>query len=865
MPAAALESASTNALGTAVAVGTTHGESRAVVAWNLATGEQLWSVAADPMTRPQILGDVVVTSDRLSVFALDLNTGQRLWEEELETGVPFVGAAREGSRLTYVQSVGAAGGATRIGQVRCVNARSGSEIWEHRIAGVLGEPAMQGGYVFVPWDRQNMAILSAETGIEQARFRSTDDVIAWVRASSAGVFYGARGLYRFDVASHSGTREGSIYRASPIQNAPQDPLIEADGFFPKPGTRSARGRIRIYTGMTPSHELVPQDSRFYLVYFRYVFGFDNDGALQWVTLLDQDVINAQAVTGGLLTVGEQGAVRVLHAVTGNVTEGSSLSTELASIGLDAAGLNLGAEPGEPRDLRTSLNEIAMDPDNRLVPARAFAIEALAAIENPEVTRDLLDLYEQRSMPAALRETLGEALRSRSQGTEFIVQALDQEYDYLNETDVPPLELVVPSLMQNESREALPGLIRQLQDHETPAATLPLVARAIVDLGDASVLAPLRAFLILYHRDSSFAEDPQALIIAAEGLFRHGEVSERELLQSLAGTAGVAEAVTVGINGFFEAEQAEAERLAQAEAEAAAAAAAEAARQEVAARPLRLSQRQINESIATQADPLRACITEELARNPRLAQIRITFILEGQGRAGNLSFAPANEEFVTCMTPVMDSVEFPQFRTSRQRAMFTISVRGSSDSRGTASSDVPSDAPWWAFNQARAEAIGLSTPPSERGWWMTRPRTAWQGTAATPTPAPASSGGASSSLWWMQQQPAQTTTPEETSTPETPDPSGESTASEGGEGDTSTTAESGAEGEATEGEATEGEATEGEATEGEATEGEATEGEATEGEATEGEATEGEATEGEATEGEPEETAPEEVPWWLPQE
>ena len=287
-----------------------------------------------------------------------------------------------------------------------------------------------------------------------------------------------------------------------------------------------------------------------------------------------------------------------------------------------------------------------------------------------------------------------------------------------------------------------------------------------------------------------------------------------------------------------AEQAEAERLAQAETEAAAAAAAEAARQEAAARPLRLNQAQINEAIATQADPLRACITEELARDPRLAQVRITFLIENVGRAVNLTYAPNSEEFTSCMAPIMQVVEFPEFRTRRQRAMFTISIRGSEATRATASADLPANAPWWAFNQARAEASGGGAPASERGWWMNRPPPAVN--APTPAATPATATTPSTSLWWMQRQP----TPD-VATPAT----GEETASTETE---PANAEQNAQGEET---ASEGSGEEAAPAEGETA---TSEGESE----TDGE-TPAEETPAEETPAE--ETPEEEVPWWLPQE
>ncbi len=733
IPAPAPPSSEESPLGHPIAVLSTDGTpgSRAVACYDLSSGEQLWSTPAEPLTRPEVHGDVVVFSARAEddpeqIVALDLRNGTPLWHRSTH-GQAFVGADREGSMLVYVVSVGAAGGATRKSTIAGVDARSGSEAWSHDLEGVLGAPAVTGGMAFVPWERQNIAILGLSNGVEQARLRSTDDVIWWVDATPAGVFYGQRGIYRLTPQSYLGTKAGATYHAPFLPEAPREPLVHEDGFMPKPGTRSARGRIRIYAepdATSTEGEIPLVGETIYFAYYRYIFGYDTDEHLRWVRILDQTVADAQVTPRGLLTIGEQGGVHLLARETGNDLYSGGIEAEIASVSLIAPGFDGGAggEPGEVRDLRTSLNEVALDPDNRLVPARAYAIDMLSRMEEPEITRDLLDLYAQRSMPGALRTAIGESLEHRSAGSEFLIQALDQHYDYINDTKAPPLALIVPSLRQMGASQAVPGLIQQMMDHETPPEVLPIVVEAVVALGDESTVPPLREFLRLYHADSTFAEHPEALYAAARGVFERGGPEGRELLTSLAAEGRTLEPLAANVRGLFEAEQRGAERAARAEAEAAAAAAAEAAREEVAARPLRLSQEAINQTFAEHADDLRECIVAEIGRNPRLAQVRFVFILDAEGNAQNFTFAPNNPEFVSCITPKVASIEFPKFRQRRQRATFTISVRGNSDEQQASNAPLDdSDQPWWVRFRARTEVpapmrAATDGPP----WWVRRP-------------------------------------------------------------------------------------------------------------------------------------------------
>jgi len=724
----------TNAIGEPVAVVTTHpvepeeGSDQQptqaeLAALNLTTGEVLWRKPFEAMTRPEILGDVVMTSVRGAVVALDLRSGDELWRKELDD-LAYVGASRSGNVLVWVASVGVAGGSNRKGRLAAVDARSGSRVWEHRIEGVLGHPQLRGGYLFVPWDRQNIAILNLRDGIEVARLRTTDDVIGWVRAEPQGVFYGYRGIYKFNELSASGTKEGSTYRLAPLAEAPREPLVQDDGYYPTPGTRSARGRIRVYYEPEPSSdtETIPvEGDRFYFVYFRYVFAFDGEENLSWARVLPRDIVRAHALTNGVLTIAEDGNARLLGHDEGQTVWERDYDLELASAGLDVGDFspapNVEPDPAdEARTLRSSLAEIAGDPDNRLVPARAFAVELLAKMEEPEITRDLLDLYAQRSTPGALREAIGNALRIREVGTEFLVAALDQHYDYLEDTPAPPLGLIVPALLEQQVDGAVEGLVAHMMDHETPREVLPTVIRGVVELGDENVVPPLTTFLTLYHADSLFEENADALAVAAEGLFRHGGEEGREALQALMAQPRTEEPTQLAIQGLFDREQADAAAAAQAEAEAAEAAAVAAARAEADARPIKLSQSEINEVFVAHTEHLRGCIEGELERNPRLGQVRFAFIINNDGTSDEMRYAPASEPLVECLRPVVEELRFPRFQQRRQRASFTVSLRG-----GGSSQPAPEEVvmgPWWQRAQQRSESAGGDRHIG-RPWWQVR--------------------------------------------------------------------------------------------------------------------------------------------------
>ncbi|HEY8495317.1 MAG TPA: hypothetical protein VIN04_15590, partial [Myxococcota bacterium] len=577
-------------------------------------------------------------------------------------------------------------------------------------------------------------ILDGATGVERARLRSTDDVISWAFDHPTGVYYGGRGIYRLTERSVSGTRSGSTHVRPPLGELPRQPeSIWPDGFLPQPGTRSARGRIRVYFSPAPAPDdgtIRVEGDHYYFVYYRYVFAFDLEGNLRWARILEQDVINAQALPQGLLTVGEQGQMRLLDRETGGDRWARDLEAQLASVEIDAAGFDPGGETPEARPLRQSLNEVVLDPDNRLVAARAYAVTQLAHIEDPEVTRDLLDLYQQRSMPGALKEALREALRGRRSGEQYLMEALARRYDYLEDTQAPPLEAIVPALLEMQHTAAVPRLINHMMDHETPAEVLPLVVEAVVRLGGAEAVPALRNFLVLYHADSTFegpvADAPpaqqggepvvarpeaRAIALAAAGIFEHGGPEGRELLASLSGEgARTHEPLAAHIRGLYQAEREAEEQRRREEERAAQLALEEQQRQVEAALPVRLSQEQINQTFAENADALRECIAGELERNPRLMQVRLVFLLSSDGRASELAVAPNGPELTQCLQERVAQIEFPRFRARIMRAAFTVSIRGSespAESTDPSTAPLPDDAPWWAWAQRRAELRGVA--------------------------------------------------------------------------------------------------------------------------------------------------------------
>jgi outer membrane protein assembly factor BamB len=651
---------------------------------DIASNETIWErEIAEIGSRPLLLGNLVVFVAGRSVHALDLATGSERWRYAMPEGWTFRGADLDEGRVYVTIGKGHLGSVQRReGRLIALDAQSGGELWAHEVPFLLAAPAAMSGLVFVPWDGMNITVLNGGEGREIARLRSLDDVIHFVDARPEGVFYGARGLYRLGMGSAGGRRETASHYRVPMEDVPGDPDFELNGyeipslsmrkirFLWRPGVSGEEGGITI------------ADNTVYLLYFRFVFAFDvESGELRWAYRFSEDVEGAHVVSGGLYLIGRHGVVTFVGANTGEAQWESEIGLRIRS-----AVFSIGdfqppeLRPVEQPNVRQRLLEVIFDPDNRLLPIRTYALGLLTTIDDPEVTQDLLEVTSRDDVPDQLREAAAQALGGRESGAAFLVDALSVHYDYLSRSRPVPLSIVSRTLTQMEAQEAVPALLEHLMDNETSFNDLREVAAAIVALGDASVVGPLRDFLVRYHRDSAFAENAQPLAVMADGLLQHGHIEERELLTSMAHNtqtvAGLREHITQAFEAIASAERAEEDAAAAAavqQAQEEAGPSAEEICREQREQHYQLTQDEINQVMRASSAELRECFMQEMERNENVGQIRIVWLLTPEGRGINWDIAPRSPELLTCLIPHLNNIEFPCIRAYRQRARFGINL------------------------------------------------------------------------------------------------------------------------------------------------------------------------------------------------
>lgn len=496
-------------------------------AWDPESGTKRWEHTAQLTSTPHVAGAHVVSHEAGHIVVRRLRDGSVATRFE-DRSLALVGADGEGDITAIALSTGGAVGA----RSRLVVLHGDSIAWHHEMEQAMGRPGVRGGMVFVPWARQNLSVLEGDDGHELARVRVTRGVIGHAITDRSGVFFGQRGIALLS--------ESSLGEAAPLFEPPHGELpaqaeMLRDAYSPPPSPSSASHRARlVWRGVAGSDgTMALEHDVLFFVFYRLVFALDaHADRVRWVAQLPNDVVGARVENAGLVTLDDQGQLVVLSPSDGRVvrTMSTGLSATWAHISYE--NLTAGSPSGELLPLADQLLLAAQNPDARLVPARAYAITALASLREPEVTARLIALCEDHRLPAPLYAAACLALGNREVGIEHILHALTRHSSYLEGTQAPPVGALSNAAIRMNERRAVPLLIAHLRDPQTATSDLPSLAQALRDLGEASAREPLGDFIRLYHAESPDDELARALATAIEAYVHFAGPAAQELLQSL---------------------------------------------------------------------------------------------------------------------------------------------------------------------------------------------------------------------------------------------------------------------------------------------------------------------------------------------
>lgn len=646
------------------------------------TGQRRGQVGARLDSRAIVAADSVIALSDGAVVAWDLD-GHERWRISAG-GLPLNAAGSDGSTLAV--TLGGQGVTRRRGVLLIVDARTGSLRSRQSVDHALGVPAVAGDDVLVPWDGQNLSDFDASRGTELARIRTRDDIVGWAFREGPTVWFGSRALYRLDAHASSG-RNASMTRWSAHRtDLPGGATFAPDGYNSFRHGLDARERVRTVwrvDGDSPDGSVRFVSDALYALFHQVLFALSPDtGAVRWALRLPNDVVGAAVVRHGLVTVDTHGVMRLSSALDGRALSSVAFDqpSVQASVQLPVEFSPTASSSSETvPPLHQVLFDIAAGTDARLLPAQIFAAKTLGTLDGAEATHALVSLLSRRALAPELRAAAGEALATRTQGTDAMLEALGQHYDYVHDIAAPPVGILARALAAARDRRAVPLLVAQLFDPATSVADLAPIIVSLQQLGDPLALGPLVEFLQLYHADvggvpSSEGGDPiddrelgnqqhldAAMTAAIGAIARLGGPDELQLLDTIAEHPLTPSTVASAARAARSSPQQNSNPDAGTN--------SEASSMTFTLPPNRLDAA----AIESAAEPQRASMLECLrGARSRPAQLRIQFRYDNEGHISHVSVIP--REFQDCVTPRFEAVQLPTSGSAMELGTYLLDTR-----------------------------------------------------------------------------------------------------------------------------------------------------------------------------------------------
>lgn len=517
------------------------GKPRALVAFDLASGQTLWKVDADVQSRVAVGGDFVVEVEGKDLVARDQQRGTVRWRAKARGQFAGLAADRERAYATWRDG--------RHWYLVAYDGVSGGEKWSAPAEGVLGQPAAQGGVVYAPFNNQWLTILDGATGAPLARLRGIDEQISMLHVTSQTAYYGsAKGVFRLDEHSASGKRDQGTYGQVKIPQQLEHTLYGVDVYDPVQLGYTAADRARVLLQAAPggAGPMKMMGDGYAIHYFRYVFGFDAAGEMRWAYSHPRTELVSTEHTGYVIAgISSDGEVVALEPQTGAVRSHESLGTpneHVLGATFDADGWSPSSQ-NEPIETVQALVGITRDHDARFDRVKELAVKALAKLPGPQVTQELLGVLADNRAPLHLKDTVVELLVQRKDPASLAVltKQLEIHEDFIAGTSPEALGPVAKAIAglggvkldPGEVTLALAALQSHLDSPATSVADLVSVIDAMASIGQGAEHGALWSHLLLYHADDEIGGDPAWSKAIVAALHLHGSAPERELLRQVA--------------------------------------------------------------------------------------------------------------------------------------------------------------------------------------------------------------------------------------------------------------------------------------------------------------------------------------------
>lgn len=458
------------------------------------TGGAKWSFSHALDARPTVIGAVVVGAGAGEVFALEAQTGRKLWSRK--TGpVPFYGAGDDG-QVTVV----CLGGPTPDSTTLLAVSRDGSvkrQIETERAAGV---PAVAFGHVFVPWSNQYVSAFDLTSGDEVARVVVRDKV-SRAFTQGGGLYFGEVGLVRFDDHIKDGSKGQASRLTLPAKQLPGMQRLLPPGREKVSPSANALDRSRWFARPAePNAPIALDGGRFYASYFRVALGLEaKQGNLVWSYVHDAPFVGGDAAKGGLIMCDERGHVAFVDGRRGEKSGELDLGEPIQSCVVSADSFAVPPSSAPNRSFGAQLAEVLLSRDPTLATLDHVLLSELSQLENESATKVLIDLAtDQRSAPPVAAEAKN-ALSKRRNGAAAMVSALGRRYDYLHDVLIaPPLGPIAQALAAMKYTAAAPVLASYLSEVTVTDEDMRDTTQALVELATEKEIPAIKQYFVMYH-------------------------------------------------------------------------------------------------------------------------------------------------------------------------------------------------------------------------------------------------------------------------------------------------------------------------------------------------------------------------------
>jgi outer membrane protein assembly factor BamB len=486
-----------------------------------------WAHTSGADTLPIVAGDLVVASQAGTLFALDARTGRELWKVAID-GRKLRGAGDDGE-LTVAVVAGDNPGKNRFVAV----SREGQVVHQIDSTIDLGYPAVKAGIGFIPWGDQYVSAVDLRTGDEVARLLLRE-IVTQARNYDGALWFGEKGLVRFDekirlATTNQGTRVGL-----PARQLPGKPVWLGSGNQSWPSSGSARLKIRL--AATPvAPEGAPQfTNHTYLAsYFRVVLGLsDGDGSVRFVKSLGADALGISAAKRGFSICDASGKVSLLSEKGGEV--GSiDLGARLTACTVDVSGLRIEGDAAPPA-LAEQIGQALAELTPEMAVAQKLLVDELTKLDDPLVTKILIDLTSSTKIPPELRSAARKLIATRRSGKQYMLAALERHYDYVSDVLLPPpLGPLSDALAAMNEASATPLLAKHLNDPANDMADVERAALALGKLATPAEYEELRTFFALYRATADEPSLVNAVVSIAAALLRVGGPQGKSVVERAA--------------------------------------------------------------------------------------------------------------------------------------------------------------------------------------------------------------------------------------------------------------------------------------------------------------------------------------------